>query len=40
MFAKKENIYYPRCLFASAFLGKTKIFAGGVDESGKVNDTV
>ncbi|GJX80330.1 F-box/kelch-repeat protein SKIP11-like protein [Tanacetum coccineum] len=30
----------PRCLFASACLGKTTIFAGGVDDSGKIRDTV
>ncbi|PWA91512.1 galactose oxidase, beta-propeller [Artemisia annua] len=35
---KKMNT--PRCLFASACLGKTAIFAGGVDESGKTRDTV
>nr|XP_043639761.1 F-box/kelch-repeat protein SKIP11-like [Erigeron canadensis] len=30
----------PRCLFGSASLGKTAIFAGGVDGNGKITDAV
>ncbi|KAL4569540.1 hypothetical protein LXL04_025180 [Taraxacum kok-saghyz] len=35
-----QTMNTPRCLFGSASLGQTAIFAGGVNQTGKIMDTV